>query len=111
MLKIRALYLALLPELIGCTTTQSSESKSVKFITDYAGHNCTFIEEISAFDPFSSTMKKEKRSSLYELMNKAAAIRGNALLAGEHETSLAGTEIKGLVLQCKFKGDNQMATV
>lgn len=107
----RVCFIAALTLLTGCTTNLTPEGRNVRLISDYADHNCTFIEEISAFDTFSSTVEKEKKSSLYELMNKAAEIGGNAIIAGEHETSVAGTEIKGLVFKCNFKRDKQMPTV
>lgn len=106
----RLLFVPLLWLLTGCATALTPDGRNIRLISDYANHGCKFITEISAFDTFSSTVEKEKKSSLYELMNKAAAIGGNALIAGEHEVSPAGTQIKGLVFKCKFESKQPTPT-
>lgn len=88
---------------MGCSTNLSSEGKKVRLLKETSGYKCKFLGEVSGFDTFSSTVEKEKKHSLYELMNKTAQMGGNALLAGSHETSAMGTEIKGHALKCVFE--------
>ena len=88
---------------MGCSTNLSIEGKKIKLLTDVSGYECQSLGEVSGFDTFSSTVEKEKKHSLYELMNKAAEMGGNGLLRGKHETSAMGTEVKGIVLKCVFE--------